>query len=460
MTPDCVRLARLGLENRRLIHNALAPLGWKIEDSPIDGIAAPCTPEGGIEILIIEAPPVSGRPIATPLPTLWLLPPATVIPQVAGEGPHDFIRLPAPCEVIVARCLSLVRATLRERALRRYEREAVAHVTRRRGQIATIAHQLASPLSAVIEYLELLSESPPEDLGPRQREMVTEARRAGRRIAEKVEELVDVTAAESGIAIDVSLARTELKPIIEEIQEWAVPMLRAKGQGLSIQLAPAVPAVCGDKERLCQALRYSIEHASRFAPTGGRIEIAAARDPERAGFARISVAEHDPQECARDRAKRAEIACDDEVGQDDLEAESGMALGSAIAAALGGLLQIANPTGCGMRIDISLPAWESRAARIAEAQALLAAPGWLQGGAWVCRASGKSGIEALGDRPPWVILSPGEVLAICDAPPEGMTPLGRVRDLRDSGSLARALQPMLEIHPMEPMREGDLRCTG
>jgi hypothetical protein len=445
MTPDRVWLAKCSPENRRLIRNALEPLGWSIEESSFDSVAAHSTPEGALEVLIIEAPPISGRPVGTRLPTLWLLPPATAVPQVAGDGPHEFIRLPAPCEVIVARCLSLVRATLRERALRRYEREAVAQVNRRRGTIATIAHQLASPLSAVIEYLELLSETPDSDLGGRPRALVDEARRAAKRMAEKVEEMVDITNSDAGVVIEVNLARTDLKPILEEIQQWAVPSLRAMGQRLSIQLESGIPAVCGDKERLCQALRHCIEEASALAPTEGQIEISASHDPEADGFARISVAEHGHR-AGRGGANATpptekldtETPLDEEV--DDL------AFVSAITDALGGFLRIDGSGQGGRRIDICLPAWDSRAARLAQAQAILATPGRLPGTAWVCRIP--PGGRPATEETPWIVLDRGESLAISEGPVEGLTPIGRVRDLREPGSLARALRPRREPQAM------------
>ncbi len=459
MTPDCIRLANVGAENRRLVHNALAPLGWKIVDSSIEA-AAPTQSEGPLEILIVEAPPIAGRPIATPLPTLWLLPPASVIPQVAGEGPHDFIRLPAPCEVIVARCQALVRATLRERSLRRYEREAIVQIERRRSIVATIAHQVASPLSAVIEYLELLHESSPEDLGPRQRQFVSEARQAIRHVADRIEEIIDATRQETGLAVEVSLARTELGPILEGIQEWALPRLRGKEQELLIQVAPDTPAVSGDPERIEQALRYLIESITSESPPGATVEISATRDPEAAGFAKVSVATH---AAGNEEGERGApfIGPDDEDRLDLVRMGAGLKLVRAIAVAQGGSVRVAEPSPRGPQFDLSIPAWGSRAARIAEGQVFLSIPGRASGSSWVCRASGREEIYSLGDRPHWITLSRGEVLAICPDPPEGIEKLGRVRDMREPGALGRALQPILEVRPViEEQPREDEACAG
>lgn len=453
MVPDCVWLANVGSETRKLVRAAITPLGWRIVDSTIETEAC-SSPDGPIEILITEAPPIAGRPVTTALPTLWLLPPAAAIPQVAGEGPHDFVRLPAPGDVIVSRCLALVRTTMRERALRRYEREAIVQIERRRAAVASIAHQVASPLSAVIEYLELLHESPAEDLGPRQRQFVGEARQAIRRVADRIEEIIDATRQDSSLMIEVSLARTDLGKTLEGIQEWALPKLRGKMQDLRVRISSETPSVCGDVERIEQAMRYLIESIAAESPEGAMVEIGAALDTEAPGFVRISLSTH-ASPCETAGIESSFNTKDDEDRLDLVRMGAGLKLVRAIAEAQGGSVRVCEPSPRGSQVDLTLPVWGSRAARIAEGQAALSIPGRLSGGAWVCRAAGRDEIHALGDHPHWIVLSQGEVLAICPNPPEGVERLGRVRDLREPGALGRALQPILEVRLIEAQSRED-----
>jgi hypothetical protein len=380
------------------------------------------------------------------MPTLWLLSPAAVAPREAGPGPHDFVRLPALREEVIARLSRLTRAAQREQELHRAEREAAQSVERRRGMVLTLAHRIGSPLSAVIESLEMLADGSAGPITAGQREVVELGQGAARHLIERVEEMVDAARAEAGMALEMELAETDLRPLLQDVQDWAMPRLRAKGQRLAVQMSPgAPPSVCSDAQRLGQALRHLVENANRFTPPGGNIEIGIAFDPEWTGFVRITVADDGPGIEPELRERIFEpfslpSASDPEGGPFGI----GLTLARAIASASGGTLRIVDEEGRGTSVALSLPAFGSRAARIAEVQARLAAPGALPGSSWVCRRCGSAPFPQ-GDA--WT-LSRGEAIIVSSEPSPADQPLGRVRDLREPGSLASALQPRLEIHTL------------
>jgi signal transduction histidine kinase len=440
MRPNCVWLAHLSPGNARFIRNVLEPLGWPIRELPSAGPAEASTPEGAIEVLAIEAPDSSADPTATDMPTLWLLSPADVVPRTAGVGPHEFIHLPAPGEELTARLLALVRAAQREREIRRSEQEAARAVERRRGMVLTLAHRIGSPLSALIESLEMLADGSAGTITPHQREIVLLGRTAAQHVGERLEEMIDAARAEAGIAIEMRLAETDLRPILQDLQDWAIPRFRGKGQRLAVQISSRAPKVCSDRVRLEQALRHLVENANRFTPPGGSIEIGVAEDPDRTGFVRITVADDGPgiDPCRREGLFEPFAP---PPGADPEEAPFGigLVLARAIATISGGSIGFVEGDGPGTAIALSLPAWGSRAARIAEVQARLTAPEGLPGSSWVCRRCGAP------DLPPglgWT-LSRGEVILVSEAPPREFHRLGRVREFREPGSLARALQPRL-----------------
>jgi signal transduction histidine kinase len=445
MRPNCVWLAKLSPENRRFVRNTLEPLAWPVRDLPSSGAAEDTTPEGGIEVLAIEAPGSSAEPIATRMPTLWLVPPSGVVPRAAGAGPHEFIRLPAPGEELTARLLSLVRAAQRERELRRSEQEAARAVERRRGMVLTLAHRVGSPLSAVIEALEMLADGTAGTISPQQREIVQLGQTSARHVGERLEEMVDAARAEAGISLEMRLAETDLRPLLQDLQDWAMPRLRGKGQRLAVQMSPRAPAVCCDRERLGQALRHLVENANRFTPPGGNVEIGVAFDPDRTGFVRITVADDGPGIELGQRERLFEPFSPPPVRDPEgAPFGIGLVLARAIASASGGSLCILEVDARGTAVALSLPAWRSRAARIAEIQARLAAPDALPGSSWVCRRCSAAGV------PPgagWT-LSRGETILVSEDPPADLHRLGRVRDFREPGSLARALEPRLEFHPL------------
>ncbi len=275
MTPDRIWLTDLTSDHRRIVRNALEPHGWRLEETPA-GDGAINTPEGTIEIQIRENPLGGLGSANTSLPTLWLLPHGAIVPRASGEKPQDFVRLPAHHEEIAARVRSLARTAGLEMELHRHQRELARQIDRRSGQMGALANELTSRLKAVVEYLDLLLDATPQQIPGPQRRLLTEAKGAAERVAERVEEMIDASRAEAGFSIAVRLERLELKPLLEGLLEWSIPRLRCSRQELAVHLEPDPPPICGDGERLAQVLRHLVDNAHRFAPAGTRIEIGGS----------------------------------------------------------------------------------------------------------------------------------------------------------------------------------------
>ncbi len=303
MTPDCVWLTDLNPDHLRIVRNALEPLGWRLGETRAAG-SANDTPDGAIEIQIREWPPSGRAPPGSFLPTLWLLQHGSTIPRVSGDGLQDFARLPIHCEELAARVRSLARLTRLELELHRNQRELAHQIQRGGGQIGMLAGEVTTRLRDVMGYLDLLLDGTAQQVSGPQRRLLVEAKGAAERVAERVEDLADASRAESGFAIEVRLDRLELKPLLDELLEWSIPRLRGSHQELAVYLEPDTPPVCGDPERLAQALRHLIDNAHRFSPAGTRIEIGAVRDPDLPGFARITIADEGPGPDAREARLR------------------------------------------------------------------------------------------------------------------------------------------------------------
>ncbi|MDM7914368.1 MAG: HAMP domain-containing sensor histidine kinase [Candidatus Eisenbacteria bacterium] len=314
MTPERVRLFRLRPENRRILENALDRLGWpgtyeepgaaeheddgalssrQAGDAGRSGGGRLADPQGGgIELWVREpggiAPPVSD------CPTLWIVERRVAGFWPAGPGPHEMVRMPASQEEIVHRLLALLQTVRRERTIARYEREAALNLDRKLGLVRAIAHDLVSPLTAVLEYLELLADGTCGETTEQQHGLLLEARSAARRVIDRVDEMADAAQAEAGRLLRVRLRRTDLQEILDGLQEWSVPRLRGKRQQVTIQIERQCLVVCSDAERVEQAFRHLVENAHRFSPPGTRISIAAGADPEAIGYARVTVADEGP----------------------------------------------------------------------------------------------------------------------------------------------------------------------
>lgn len=441
MTAVHALLLDLRPDHRRWVRNALLPLGWNLDDGALDRVGHPPAPDGALEIRIAEAPRSDAPVLRTPGPTLWILRPGDAVPAMIGEGPHEFLTLPTTPEEVAARARALARAAHQERSLRRTEAETAGQIARLKRLAASMETHLAPSVDDVLARLSAL-----EGEGARAGESrggLKELRNSVNLLARRIEEAIDAARAELGLSIETSLRRVDLRPVLQEVQEWAIPRVKGHEQEILIHLAPDCPPVCGDPERLGQALRHLVEDALRRAPRGARIELGAEPDPETAGQVRLSVFADGPVPpwSGTSETGAGEDGADDRRGV-------GLTLVDAIAAGSGGRFEIDGAGECGHCAQIQIPVWGTRAAQIAEAQALLASRR-VEGAWWVCRSTGATAVAGERQCAASILLSPGEILKIVDDPIPGWDRLGRVREFRERGSLGKALQPSVRIQTIE-----------
>jgi two-component system phosphate regulon sensor histidine kinase PhoR len=94
------------------------------------------------------------------------------------------------------------------------------------------------------------------------------------RMVQMVEELLELSRIESG---DVPLTREEVD--LTSIVADAVERLRTQAERrelrLSLDLAPSIPLVLGDPDRLERVALNLIQNAINFTPSGGAIDVSA-----------------------------------------------------------------------------------------------------------------------------------------------------------------------------------------
>ncbi|MFE4414582.1 sensor histidine kinase [Streptomyces sp. NPDC056821] len=150
-----------------------------------------------------------------------------------------------------------------------------------RAFVADASHQLRNPLSALLLRIELLALELPED-----NKEIASVRTEGKRLAQVLDDLLDLALAEH--------AEPDLKLIdigelaAERVAAWA-PAAAAKG----VRLAGDCPATTGwaDPVALSSALDAVIDNAVKFTPGGESVEVTVSfhRDTST-----IVVADHGP----------------------------------------------------------------------------------------------------------------------------------------------------------------------
>lgn len=172
------------------------------------------------------------------------------------------------------------------------DRERAAHRTtaslvRSRDEIlGIVSHDLRSPLTTIALSAQLLEASPPEE----QAEHVSTIRNAAKRMERLIQDLLDATKIENA---SLSMRREIVDPrdVAQEIIASHAPIAAEKKIHFEPSVEAALPAICGDRERLVQALANLIGNALKFTPSEGTVRFAAeARD----GGVRFTVTDTGP----------------------------------------------------------------------------------------------------------------------------------------------------------------------
>jgi signal transduction histidine kinase len=135
--------------------------------------------------------------------------------------------------------------------------------------VALISHDLRTPLTSIMGYLELTMDD--ETLGAESRSYLEVVQRNSERLLRLVNDLLFVARLEAG-ELDLHATELDLAPIVRQSVEEARPRAAAKGIELAC-VAQSVPEIRGDRGRVFQLLDNVISNAIKFTPEGGRVEV-------------------------------------------------------------------------------------------------------------------------------------------------------------------------------------------
>ena len=166
-----------------------------------------------------------------------------------------------------------------ERA-RLYEREQRARLEAETANrmkddfLATISHELRSPLNSILGWVTLLREGGlSEEATASALQTVERSARAQSRI---ISDLLDVSRIING-QLRLNVRTMELASIVEAGVEAMRPAAAAKGILVSIARDPNAGAITGDSDRLQQVVWNLVSNAIKFTPKGGVVEVRLER---------------------------------------------------------------------------------------------------------------------------------------------------------------------------------------
>ena len=165
-----------------------------------------------------------------------------------------------------------------EEQLRR-KNEELKRMNAMKGEFISIAaHELRTPMTSIVGYLDLMSEGRFGKLPKRLDRPVAALRRNAQRLSRLVEEMLDVSRLESGrMAIDPKPCR--LAEIVRGVVEELAPFSAINRQSITTEIS-SDPLIHADADKVHQVVANLTASSIRYTPDEGVITIAVDTAPE------------------------------------------------------------------------------------------------------------------------------------------------------------------------------------
>ena len=241
--------------------------------------------------------------------------------------------------------------------LRASEREAWEAIRLRDEVLGVVAHDLRTPLTAIVAYASLMQERvKPEEAHDHAAAIL----RLATQMDGLIQDLLTVSRIRAG-RLPLQLAAAAPGTLVREAVQALELTARQRGVSLQTEIEPGLPPVLADGERMRRVFANVAGNAVKFTPAGGTVRVRAGAAAE---GVRFSVADTGPGIPAEELPHVFE-----RFWQSPSESAGGTGLGLAIAKALverhGGSLEVRSRPGEGSTFSFVLPTAAEAASRTA-----------------------------------------------------------------------------------------------
>jgi PAS domain S-box-containing protein len=139
--------------------------------------------------------------------------------------------------------------------------------------LATLAHEMRSPLGPIRNAVELMRRTEPVEsqVHHQARDIIT---RQVDHLARLVDDLLDVARISQG-KIALQKTEVELSIFVDAAVEITRPLIESRAHTLDVRLPSGKVWIKGDPVRLAQAIANLLNNAAKYTPRGGKITVEA-----------------------------------------------------------------------------------------------------------------------------------------------------------------------------------------
>lgn len=142
--------------------------------------------------------------------------------------------------------------------------------------VTTVSHDLRSPLTAILGYVELISRAGP--VNEQQAEFIRRVQFSVQSITTLITDLLDLGRIEAGF--DTQKEPTHLALVVRYAVDGLRQQAEAKRHTLVLDVPENLPTIFANPPRIRQMLANLIDNAIRYMPEGGQVTVTARADDQ------------------------------------------------------------------------------------------------------------------------------------------------------------------------------------
>ena len=242
-----------------------------------------------------------------------------------------------------------------EAALREAKETADAASSSKSRFLATVSHEVRTPLNAIIGFTEIMQG---EVLGPlgndKYRSYIADIHAGSTHLLQLINEILDLAKAEAG-KLELDEEVIDLGEVIGSVVRLSRAPIEKAGLTATIDLSPDLPRLRADERKTRQILFNLLGNAVKFTPPGGRVTLTARQDA--AGDVAVTVADTGIGMAPDDLKRAVEpfVQIDNELSRNHQGTGLGLPTVKALIEAHGGRFELKSAVGVGTECTIVFP---------------------------------------------------------------------------------------------------------
>ncbi|MCH7970609.1 MAG: response regulator [Chloroflexi bacterium] len=140
--------------------------------------------------------------------------------------------------------------------------------------ITTVTHELKTPLTSMIAFIDILSRNPLGNLIEKQLDQLEVLRRNGSHLHLLINDLLDHSRIESG-TFELFVSAFDANLMLKGLGESFEPLVKSAGQTISVKIPAGRVLVSGDQNRISQTISNLLSNATKYAGGGANIRLEA-----------------------------------------------------------------------------------------------------------------------------------------------------------------------------------------